>query len=111
MERVWKISGFLDEMPVFSKQSSEAVCGKCGEYVVVKVRRSPYKNGLISPQNFQQLKSRSWIYAYTKGRDLSRKAFWIPNPISSALTPDSMYMLHLPTLPEQAGVSLHRVFC
>ena len=64
-----------------------------------------YTNALISPQNFQQLKSCSWTCAYTKGRDLPRKAFWISKPISSPLTPNSIYMPHPPTLPEQAGVS------
>ena len=64
-------------------------------------------NGLheCSLQNFQQLKSRSWTYACTKGRDLLRKAFWISKPISRSLTPNSIYMPHPPTLPEQAGVS------
>ena len=64
-----------------------------------------YTNALISLQNFQQLKSHSWTCAYTKGRDLSRKAFWISKPISSPLTPNNIYMPLPPTLPEQAGVS------
>ena len=42
-------------------------------------------NGLHERINFtaefQQLKSCSWTCAYTKGRDLPRKAFWISKPI------------------------------
>ena len=70
-----------------------------------KNRSMAYTSALISPQNFQQLKSHSWTCAHTKGRDLPRKAFWISKPISSPLTPNNIYMLHPPTLPEEAGVS------
>ena len=58
-----------------------------------------YTNALISPQNFQELKSRSWTCAYTKGRDLPRKAFWISKPISSPLTPNNIYMPHGNLIP------------
>ena len=40
----------------FDKQSSEAVVGKCGEYVVVKVRRSPALWGLFTGIFFQSEK-------------------------------------------------------